>query len=191
MSNPTTTKLFNHPKIYKLIYGTVQESIRKKFWSIIKQYIINEEVIEYGSGYYSYLFDPSVTKKYTPIDIMPEAIKAQGKGIVADVTKPCNFPKADAVLITAILHHTGKHDLVLNNAKKHADTIIIFDNIRNDNLFLAAIQMFYFSLLDKGNSYPTSAEWDTIFRTSNLTVIQKIRFGWLFGHLGIFVLRKN
>lgn len=190
--NNSHSKIFDHPKIYDTIYAIPQNYIREKTWPSIKKYILRKRVLEFGAGYKTYLFSETKCKLYLAIDQNPKAVLHRNNAIKADVTKPLKlYQQFDTVLLTAILHHTAKHDLVLENAKKYGKTIIIFDNVRHHNLFLSAIQLFYYGILDKGNSYPSEIEWHAIFRTNGLEIIKYQRFGWLFNHLGLFILKEK
>ncbi len=191
-SYDSQTTLFKYPKLYDLIYSVPQKHIRKILSPIIDGYIKDKTVLEIGAGYKSYLFDEKICKKHVAFDINSSAMLKRKCGIVGDATKEINVKgKFDVVLITAMLHHTGKHDLVLQQAKKYSDTIIIFDSVRNHNLFLSAVQFFYFWILDKGNSYPSEMEWEGLIRSSHLKITYYKRFGWLFSHLIFLVLNKN
>ena len=90
----------------------------------------------------------------------------------------------DVSLLLYVLHHIPKNrwKKVLKEAVRVTkNKIIIFDHIRNNNPFLACLQMLYWNTFDGGDHYATEQEWQDILKNFNIKSYK--RLGKLFDHI--------
>ena len=162
MSKPNNSlgeKIYDFPFLYKLKIDILNKinNLDVNFNKLIE----NRKVLDIGCGSYQTRYDTNLPKIRVGIDL-----------------------SVDVSLLLYVLHHIPKNrwKKVLKEAVRVTkNKIIIFDHIRNNNPFLACLQMLYWNTFDGGDHYATEQEWQDILKNFNIKSYK--RLGKLFDHI--------
>lgn len=183
----------------KIIHFLTNKRMLNHIWKRISKYISkSEKILDIGAGACN-LEELLKDKIYdiTPIDIQDLSFVDDIKPIIYNGSKiPFKNDSFDTSLILTVLHHTSNPDLILKEARRVSQKIIVMEDIYNNPLQKAlTFVMDNISNLEFGgnpHSNRSDKEWKKTFKELNLELVE-VRYDsfWLFFQSATYVLKRK
>ncbi len=142
----------------------------------------SKKIIDIGSGTCLIAFHlQREGRKVTPVDIQNNSIYPEIKVIVYDGLKlPFKGKSFDTALLITVLHHTPSPEIVLKEAIRVSDKIIVVETTYENwlgKIFIVFVDtLANLTISVHWNSYKTNSEWQELFRKFNLTIKSNKRY---------------
>ncbi len=131
-----------------------------------------------------------------PLDVEDRSCFQEITPVIYDGKKiPFEDNSFDVAFLLTVLHHTRDPIMILCEAKRVARRVVIIEDLYDGRLqkylTLAMDSILNTEFFGHPHSNKTKKEWETIFHTLNLRIIdERSRPFWIFFTNGVFYLEK-